>query len=131
MINIIRDNIVITCHRLVNEAVSMAPHITVIESTEMWKQALAEAGDKPVLVDFYADWCGPCKMIAPKFAEMAAANHETMCFFKVNVDDCEEVAKICNISAMPTFLVFQNNNLVDTLVGANLDKLLALAAKYK
>eukprot|EP00199_Chlamydomonas_sp_CCMP681_P005188 CAMPEP_0119102500 /NCGR_PEP_ID=MMETSP1180-20130426/1227_1 /TAXON_ID=3052 ORGANISM="Chlamydomonas cf sp, Strain CCMP681" /NCGR_SAMPLE_ID=MMETSP1180 /ASSEMBLY_ACC=CAM_ASM_000741 /LENGTH=112 /DNA_ID=CAMNT_0007086801 /DNA_START=40 /DNA_END=378 /DNA_ORIENTATION=- len=109
----------------------MRMNVVDINSTDEWKAQMTAAGAKPVLVDFYADWCGPCKMIAPKFAELATANAGTMVFLKVNVDVCEEIAaSIANITAMPTFQVWQNGSLIETLVGASLDKLNAMVLKH-
>jgi thioredoxin 1 len=60
--------------------------------------------DKMVLIDFYADWCGPCKMISPFFEQLSTEFSDVL-FLKVNVDDVEAVAAACEISAMPTFQV--------------------------
>lgn len=81
-------------------------------------------GDKVVFIDFYADWCGPCKMIGPKFVEFSEAHAgEDKVFIKVDVDASEAVAAFCEISAMPTFKVYKSGELVGDLVGANEDKL--------
>lgn len=61
-------------------------------------------GDKPAIVDFYADWCGPCKMIAPALEEIAAAYGDKIYVYKVNVDEAYEIADAFNISAIPTLL---------------------------
>lgn len=61
-------------------------------------------GDKPAIVDFYADWCGPCKMIAPSLEEIAAAYGDKIYVYKVNVDEAQEIAEAFNISAIPTLL---------------------------
>ncbi|XP_041475156.1 thioredoxin-1-like [Lytechinus variegatus] len=74
------------------------------------------------VIDFYADWCGPCKMIAPKVKELALANASVK-FGKVNVDDAEEVAQKYEVSAMPTFILFKDGKKFDTIVGANEAKL--------
>lgn len=103
--------------------------VKVCETKEEFDEALAGAGDKAVLVDFYADWCGPCKMIAPKLEAMSK-EFTNVVFLKVNVDDNGEVAEENNISAMPTFLIFKNKEKVDELVGASEAKLRELAAKY-
>merc|ERR1712048_771830 len=69
--------------------------------------------DKPSLIDFYADWCGPCKAIAPELEKMAE-KYTGVQFAKVNVDDNEEVAAQEEISAMPTFKLYKSGKLVDS-----------------
>nr|CAD7428044.1 unnamed protein product [Timema monikensis] len=68
---------------------------------------LAEAGDNLVVVDFFAVWCGPCKMIAPKLEEMAA-EYPDIVVLKVDVDECEDLVAIYEISSMPTFVFIKN-----------------------
>ena len=79
-----------------------------------------------VLVDFTASWCGPCKMIAPFFEELAG-KYPGVVFVKVDVDDLDDVAAECGISAMPTFQLYSNGVKVQELTGADKDKLEALA----
>ena len=61
-------------------------------------------GNKPAIVDFYADWCGPCKMIAPSLEEIAKEYAGKLYVYKVNVDNCGEIAAAFKISAIPTLL---------------------------
>src|SRR5215467_10633674 len=68
--------------------------------------------DKPVLVDFYADWCGPCKVMAPVIQEVAKAVEGKARVVKVNVDKNTEAAQIYGISGIPTFIVFKNGNIL-------------------
>ncbi len=75
------------------------------------KDQLGKAGDKLVVIDFYAMWCGPCKMIAPKIEEMEAAMQNVV-FLKVDVDEAEDAAQEYNITAMPTFILIKNKNKV-------------------
>ena len=84
--------------------------------------ALAEAGSKLVVVDFYADWCGPCKMIAPKVAEMEKEFSDVV-FLKVNVDENDATAEEYGIQAMPTFMFFRDGKKIDSFSGANEQKL--------
>lgn len=60
-----------------------------------------------VLVDFYADWCGPCRMLSPIIEEIAKENDEYE-FVKVNVDDCPEVSRKYGVMSIPTLIVFEN-----------------------
>ena len=62
---------------------------------------------KKVLVDFYADWCGPCRMLSPIIEEIAKENDEYE-FVKVNVDDCPEVSRKYGVMSIPTLIVFEN-----------------------
>mmetsp|Transcript_74818 Transcript_74818/g.124770 ORF Transcript_74818/g.124770 Transcript_74818/m.124770 type:complete len:181 (-) Transcript_74818:321-863(-) len=91
---------------------------------------LADAGDKLVAVDFTASWCGPCKMIGPKFEALAAAEPEVV-FIKVDVDENGEVAENCEIKCMPTFQFFKNGKKVDEFSGASEDKLKEKVATNK
>ncbi|KAI5452330.1 hypothetical protein NCC49_000892 [Naganishia albida] len=82
-------------------------------------------GDKPVVVDFWAVWCGPCKMISPHF-EKAESAFENVAFVKVDVDEQPEIAQALSIRAMPTFLAFKKGEKIGELTGAVPAKLKAL-----
>jgi thioredoxin 1 len=75
-----------------------------------------------VVVDFSAQWCGPCKKIAPDF-EKIAARHANVCFCKIDVDENTETAEKYKITSMPTFLFFREGTLLETISGADLKKL--------
>jgi len=87
------------------------------------------AGGKAVLIDFFATWCGPCKVIAPKLEAFSVA-YPNVVILKVDVDDADDVALKYSISAMPTFKVFKNGLEVDSLLGADEGKLEAMIKKY-
>jgi thioredoxin 1 len=73
--------------------------------------------DKPVLVDFYADWCGPCKMMAPIIDELAKEYEGTVKIGKLNVDDNPDTARQYRVMSIPTFIILKNGEAVDTVVG--------------
>ena len=70
-----------------------------------------------VLVDFYADWCGPCKMMSPIIDEIAKELEESVKVGKVNVDNNQELAIKYDVMSIPTIMVFQNGMLVKTFIG--------------
>lgn len=92
---------------------------------------LEQAENKLVVIEFYASWCGPCKMVAPFFEKMAEDYINTVVFLKVDVDENEEVSKDFGISCMPLFIFMKNKIKIDEFAGTNLDCLKELIEKYK
>lgn len=84
--------------------------------------------DKPVLVDFYADWCGPCKLQGPIIEEVATAMGDRAKVGKLNVDQAPKTAQMFDVMSIPTLILFKDGKAVDTLMGLHtkdmlLDKL--------
>ena len=73
--------------------------------------------DKPVLVDFWAEWCGPCKMIAPLLDELAREKADVIKVAKVNIDENQNLSFRFNVRAIPTLLFFKNGQVVDQVTG--------------
>ena len=93
-----------------------------LETKAGFDAGLQEAGDKLVVVDFTASWCGPCQVIAPKFEEMEKEFPDCI-FYKVDVDKNEETSEAEGINAMPTFKFYRNGKKVDEMTGASEAKL--------
>lgn len=93
----------------------MAEPIAVSEND--FDKEVLESGT-PVLVDFWADWCGPCKMIAPSIDELASELDGQIKFAKVDVDENPGIAMKYGIRGIPTLLVFKNGAPIDQMVGA-------------
>ncbi|KAG7458460.1 hypothetical protein MATL_G00220390 [Megalops atlanticus] len=106
--------------------------IIVIEDKEAFDKALLDAGDKLVVVDFTATWCGPCQSIAPFYKALSEKpENKSVVFLKVDVDDAQDVASFCDIKCMPTFHFYKNGKKVDDFSGSNQAKLEEMVNTHK
>ena len=91
----------------------------VIVLTESNWHAEVINSDKPVLVDFWAPWCGPCRIIAPIIEELAMELGDKVKFGKLNTDENPNIAMQYGIRAIPTLILFKNGEVVDTKIGVH------------
>lgn len=101
-----------------------------VSSQTEFARRLEDAGSRLVVVDFYAQWCGPCKRIAPELDQLAADNPNVV-FLKVDIDALESIAVEYEVTSMPTFVFLKKRRRLDRFTGANMDKVLSLVKKYK
>ena len=84
-----------------------------------------ESSAKPVFLDFWANWCGPCKMLAPTFDRLAEKFGEQVTFAKVNVDELPDIANKFAIRTIPTLVLLQHGNVVEKVMGLRSEQELA------
>ncbi|XP_069128559.1 thioredoxin-like [Argopecten irradians] len=95
-----------------------------INSMEEFQKILQDAGNKLVVVDFKATWCGPCNAIGPAFKKMESCEEmRNVIFCEVDVDEVSEVAEEYEVTAMPAFMFFMNGEKIKEVLGANKDKI--------
>ena len=89
----------------------------IIELSETSFETEVLRADLPVVVDFYAPWCGPCKMLAPLLDQFAADFQGRIKFAKANVEDTPELAATCQVTGVPTLALFRGGRQSDAMVG--------------
>ncbi len=99
--------------------------MNLVEVTDSNFQSEVLKSDKPVLLDFWAEWCGPCKMIAPVVEELAKEYDGKLKVGKVDVDSNQQTSMQYGIRSIPTLLIFKGGKVVDQLIGAVPKKMLA------
>lgn len=90
----------------------------IVTLTSATFDEIIASADKPVIVDFWAEWCGPCKMIAPILSDIAAEKADELIVAKLNVDEHPEVSMRYNVMGIPTLLVFDKGEMRKRMVGA-------------
>lgn len=90
-------------------------NVLILEENNFEEEVLKANGK--ILVDFYADWCGPCKMMAPIIEEIAEDVKETVKVGKVNVDNNQELAIKYDVMSIPTIMIFENGKVIKTFIG--------------
>ena len=92
--------------------------ITQISDAKSWEINVIHS-DTPVFVDFWAEWCGPCRMVGPVVEELANDYGDKVKFVKVNVDEANELASKYNVFSIPTLAIFKDGQVVSQKVGAS------------
>jgi thioredoxin 1 len=80
-------------------------------------ESILMSESKPILIDFWAEWCGPCRMLMPILEEISSEMHSDVRFMKMNVDECPETAGRLNIRSIPTLIIFKGGKHVATMTG--------------
>jgi len=91
---------------------------TISEVSDHNFQAEVIESETPVLVDFWAPWCGPCRMVAPVLEEIAGEKGETLKIVKLNVDENQQTAMTYEVLSIPTLILFKNGQIAKKVVGA-------------
>jgi thioredoxin 1 len=91
---------------------------SVAEVTDTNFQAEVIEAEVPVLVDFWAPWCGPCRMVAPVVEQIAEERGDALKVVKLNIDENQETALAFNVMSIPTLIVFRNGQPAKTVIGA-------------
>jgi thioredoxin 1 len=92
--------------------------MSVIELNVDNFQTTVLQSEKPFLVDFWAEWCGPCRMVAPIVDEIANEQADNILVGKLNVDEQQELAYAYRVQSIPTLILFKNGQIAETIVGA-------------
>ncbi|XP_061400104.1 thioredoxin-2-like [Musca vetustissima] len=105
-------------------------NLLAIDSKDDFENILKEAGDRLIMFEFFATWCGPCRILTTKLVDMANLYRDKLLIVKIDVDEFEDLAMEHNVTAMPTFLIMQNKKLLQQFSSSNADHLQETVEKY-
>jgi thioredoxin 1 len=88
-----------------------------VASAEFDQVVVQESNNQPVVVDFWAPWCGPCRMIAPLIEELDGEYQGKIVFTKVNTDENQDIASRFNVMSIPTLIIFKGGDVAETVIG--------------
>jgi thioredoxin len=113
------------CGTLLNDHRAADTKPITVTDASFATEVIGASAAKPVLVDAWAEWCGPCRMIAPVLDQLAAESQGRYTIAKLNVDENPRTAAQFNIRSIPTMLIFKNGQLADQIVGAQAKQAIA------
>ncbi len=101
-------------------------------SENFQKEVLEASKEKPVIVDFFADWCGPCKVQGPIIEDLSQESEETAVVGKLNIDEGQDIASKYGVMSIPTIILFKDGSAQETMVGMqSKESLKSLLERYK
>jgi thioredoxin 1 len=104
--------------------------IVNIPHTLLSLKQLIEQENRLIVIDFFAEWCGPCKRIAPEIANLQSTYFDRILVLKIDVDQCDDITAQFKIKSMPTILFIKNQTILDSVIGANMEMIHQKIATY-
>lgn len=104
--------------------------LIIITEGATYDKLLNDVGNKYLLVEFYAPWCGACMLINKKLEELATSYSGKLIIAKVNIDECEQIAIDNNVSMMPSFMLLKENQVLENFFGSSEEKLMSIIQKH-
>ncbi|XP_019893445.1 thioredoxin-2-like [Musca domestica] len=105
-------------------------NLLTIDSKDDFENIIKEAGERLIMFEFFAPWCGPCRILTTKLVDMANLYRDKLLIVKIDVDEFEDLAIEHNVTAMPTFLIMQNKKLLQQFSSSNAEHLQETVEKY-
>ena len=109
----------LSCAKSKEQTIAADPLVPLLSTTAEMDTALNSAGNRMLVIDFYADWCRPCKFLAPTMHELAGEHREKASFYRVNVDRSADLARAFGASAIPYVVFMKNGRQIYALPGVN------------